>query len=286
MRDSQKQEIKKLTQEAIQKAGSQNKYSTQIGVSAGQIINLLTDKWDLISDAMWKKLAKGCGFTGSNWEMVETRAFKSLLTIYRDAKAHGSTFGMVGPAGCGKTSAARWFKANHSNVFLLECAEYWNKKGFLSEMLKAMGAPWQGFNLYELMEAVESEMLKRDSTLIILDEADKLKDEVLYFFITLYNRLDGKCGIVMQSTEFMQRRVTKGLRLGKKGYTEIYSRIGRRFVSLPEPNTNDITKVCIANGLDKGAVSKIVQECEGDLRRVYRLIHAEESKRKEVSHAA
>ena len=82
-----------------------------------------------------------------------------------------------------------------------------------------------------------------------MDEADKLSDQVLYFFITLYNQLEDHCGIVLLATDYLEKKIRKGLRLNRKGYKEIYSRIGRRFIPLRAVNLTDITGVCIANGI-------------------------------------
>jgi len=287
MNHSQKRTIQKLTGDKILLAGSQNRYAKSVGISPAQMTNLMTDKWHHLSPEMWRKLADAAGFKDRVWEIVQTRSFKDLTAIYSDARINGSTYGITGGAGCGKTLASQWYKDHHANVFALACAEYWNKKSFLSELYKAMGGSPQGNTVYELMDAVETEVLRRgDGCLIILDEADKLKDEVLYFFITLYNRLHSKCGIVLQSTDFMERRVLKGLRLGRRGYAEIFSRMGRRFVQLSEPNTSDITMVCMANKIMGSDIDDVIKKSDSDLRRVERLIHAKITKKMEVSDAA
>ena len=41
-----------------------------------------------------------------------------------------------------------------------------------------------------------------------VDEADKLSDQVLYFFITL-NKLEDHCGIVLMATDYLQKKITR-----------------------------------------------------------------------------
>ena len=73
----------------------------------------------------------------------------------------------------------------------------------------------------------------------------------------------------------LRARIEKGLRLNRKGYAEIFSRIGRKFVELPLLNSEDVAAVCVANGVSEAkAINGIVDEAEGDLRRVKRSVWA------------
>src|SRR5699024_722609 len=95
------------------------------------------------------------------------------------------------------------------------------------------------------------------------------------FFISLYNQLEGHCGIILCATNFLEKRIKKGLRTKRKGYEEIYSRMGRKFVELQVVNTEDIAAVCVVNGIsDAKTINRIADDCECDLRRVKRAIWA------------
>lgn len=126
----------------------------------------------------------------------------------------------------------------------------------------------------ELVDYVVEVVIKVEDPIIIIDEADKLNDQVLYFFITLYNMLEGKCSIVLLSTDQMEKRISRGLRIRKKGYEEIFSRFGRRFIELGSPSSGDVAEIAKANGVtEPAALAEICNECEGDLRRVKRAVH-------------
>ena len=129
----------------------------------------------------------------------------------------------------------------------------------------------------EMMDDIVDTLKRKDAPLIVLDEADKLTDQVLYFFISLYNQLEGHCGIILTATSFLKKRIERGVRLNRKGYAEIYSRIGRKFVALPLLNSEDIAAVCVANGVsDAKSINSIIDEAEGDLRRVKRSVWAKQ----------
>lgn len=213
------------------------------------------------------------------WHFVETIASRTLDAYFDDAKMYGNVFAITGAAGCGKTFAARKFAATETSVIHVECAEHWNRKIFLRKILAAMHKEQHGYHVGDLLDEIVSHLLVMEEPLLILDEADKLSDQVLYFFITLYNLLRGKCGIVMMATNHLVQRVERGRRLNRKGYTEIYSRLGRRFVQLPSLRKQEIITICEANGIqDKLAATEIYNECDGDMRRLEREVHKRKRK--------
>ena len=148
--------------------------------------------------------------------------------------------------------------------------------------MEAMGLDPRGLSVAEKIGAVVRRLKRFDRPLLILDEADKMSDTVLYFFITLYNELEDHCGIVLSATQHLEKRLQKGLRIGRKGYEEVYSRIGRQCISLSVLSPEDISLVCTANGLtDSRRVRRIADEAQCDLRRVKRAVWREHQLSKE-----
>lgn len=255
---------------------SQNKAAASMnGVSAATVSQMLNGNWDLIKNEMWRNVAAQIGYSDENWSAVETTNFKDLTTMYADAQGNSLVLAIIGDAGSSKTFTARHFAANNRRVYLLCCNEFWNRKLFLAELLKAIGKDSSGFTVGEMMDAVVTELKRQESPLLILDEADKLSDQVLYFFITIYNQLEDECGIVLQATNHLEKRLLRGVHLNKKGYNEIWSRVGRRCIGLKGVTADDIASICVANGVhDAKVIDKIIGDSESDLRRVKRRIHA------------
>ena len=254
---------------------SQNKAAASLhGVSAATISQMLNGNWELIKDEMWRNTASQIGYSTESWSTVETRNYSDLTAMYADAQANGLVLAIVGEAGSGKTFTARHYANVNRRVYLLCCNEFWNRKLFLAELLTVMGRNYSGYTVGEMMHEVVSELKKQDAPLLILDEADKLSDQVLYFFITIYNQLEDECGIVLQATNHLEKRLKRGIKLNKKGYNEIWSRVGRRCIELDGVCADDIASICVANGVDnEKMIDKIIDESESDLRRVKRRIH-------------
>lgn len=276
MNTEQKQQITELLKAFCEQKGSQNKASHALtGVSSATISQILNAKTELIADEMWRNIEGQLKSNSNDWQIVETTDFKRLKKLLKDSKEYANVFGIVGDAGSGKSKAIEIFEAENDNVFALSCSEFWNKKYFLQELLKKMGRDFSGLTIAEMMYEAISQILKKENPIIILDEADKLTDQVLYFFITLYNKLEDKAGIVLIATDHLRKRVDRGLNINKKGYKEIYSRIGRKFIELKGVNSTDVTQICRANGIeDLKNIKAVWEDCEQDLRRVKRKIHA------------
>lgn len=282
MNEIQKKQITQRLRNYCERYESQNKAAASMkGVSSATVSQMLNGNWDLIKDEMWRNVAGQIGYKDENWQPVFTRDFTILNKMLSDAKENSLVMAVTGNAGSGKSYAARYFSEQNKRVYLMSCNEYWNRKLFLAELLTSMGRDYSGFTVGEMMYEVVRGLKMQDRPLLILDEADKLSDQVLYFFITMYNHLENECGIVMTATNHLEKRLRRGLKLNKKGYNEIWSRLGRKCVELKGISAADITAVCEQNGVEGSKViDKIINESESDLRRVKRMVFAQKARLK------
>ena len=274
--NEEKEMIRVRLGEYCEMKGSQKRAATSlVGVSPATVTQIVTGKWELINEKMWRSIAAQIGVKQTRWNIVETRNYKALSDIFSDAQENALVLAVCGEAGTGKSLTAAHYGAENPNVYVLACSEYWNRKTFLRELLRVMGKNPAGDTVGDMVDDVVMALKRRENPLIILDEADKLSDQVMFFFITFYNKLEDYCGIVLMATDYLEKKVRRGLRLNKKGYKEIYSRIGRRFVAMPGLSATDISDVCRANGVEGlREIETVKKDCEGDLRRVKRKCHA------------
>ncbi len=274
--NEEKEMIRVRLGEYCEMKGSQKRAATSlVGVSPATVTQIVTGKWELINEKMWRSIAAQIGVKQTRWNIVETRNYKALSDIFSDAQENALVLAVCGEAGTGKSLTAAHYGAENPNVYVLACSEYWNRKTFLRELLRVMGKNPAGDTVGDMVDDVVMALKRRENPLIILDEADKLSDQVMFFFITFYNKLEDYCGIVLMATDYLEKKVRRGLRLNKKGYKEIYSRIGRRFVAMPGLSATDISDVCRANGVEGlREIDTVKKDCEGDLRRVKRKCHA------------
>ena len=273
MNTQEKQQIAQALNDFCNRKGNQNKAANVLkGVSAATVTQVLKGNWDSIADKMWRNI-KAQIFAKEDWVCVETAAYQTLTALISDAQENSQVYAIIAPAGSGKTKTMQLYEKENPNAYMVQCNEFWNKKAFMGELLAAMGRDSSGLTVNEMVNEAVRVLKSTETPVILLDEFDKVNDQVLYFFITLYNLLD--CGIVMCATDFLEKRIKRGLKLNKKGYKEIYSRIGRNFIEVNAITQADCIQICTANGITtKTDIKAVWADCEGDLRRVKRKVHA------------
>ena len=281
MTNNEKQLIADKLRAYVAKYASQNKaVASMKGTSAGTVSNILNGKWENISEDMWRKVSdqvKSVGDKDGGWQIVETQAFHDITLALRDAQDYKNVTWVVGEAGSGKTTTARIFGEENREVFYILCSEDLHKGDFVREIATKMGIRTDGYTVRELWMTIQDELIQMDAPLLVFDEADKLIESVFQYFISLYNKIEDKCGVVFLSTDYIKTRISRGLRCKKRGYKEFYSRIGRKYFELEDTTPQDVFAICSANGLtDRKDIEEVITEadgCEFDLRRVKKSIH-------------
>lgn len=276
METTEKNKISEALEKYCARYESQNQAARSLsGVSAATITQIMQGNYETVSDKMWRNIASQVMPGNSGWVAVETASYKMLVKLLKDAQEYSNVFAVCGEAGTGKTFTLRHYAESRKRVYMLQCNEFWNRKMFMQELLRSLGRDSGGYTAGEMVSEAVRILKTQEHPLILLDEADKLNDHVMYFFITLYNQLEEHCGIVLCATDYLKKRIERGLKLNRKGYKEIFSRIGRKFIELEGVTSADIASVCLSNGMtDRQQIKIIIRESEWDLRRVKRKIHA------------
>lgn len=275
---AEKENVVQVINEYCNMFGSRNQAATTLGVSPSHLSAILNGKWDKVSYAMWNMLSHkikqdgGGAKRSDGWQLHESTAFQELTLTFEEAQRTKLAVWVVGEAGSGKTTAAKAYRVDHRDVFYILCAEDMHRGDFIGELYRAVGAHTDIAGVRGQFEAVLSKLNGMGAPLLIFDEGDKLSESVFSYFVSIYNRLEGRAGIVFLSTAHIKRRMSIGLVYNKRGYSEIYSRIGRGFFDLTPATDADISAIAQINGLTNVSdIKKVVADadkCANDLRRV------------------
>ena len=278
--NKQKDAIREALRAYVAKYPSQNKAAGSLkNTSVGTISCIVNGKYENISDKMFLDIAAKIvgGKKENGWEIVETSAYQEISYVLDDAQRWRNVTWVVGEAGCGKTTTARLYAEEHKEVFYILCSEDMKKGDFVREIARKVGIKTDGYNIREVWNMILNDIIQMEAPLLIFDEADKLTDPVFSYFVSLYNNLEEKCGIIFLSTDYIIKRIKKGVHGRKPGYKEIESRIGRKFFELEATTPNDVYSICVANGLsDRKKIDEVIRDaepCDFDLRRVKKAIH-------------
>lgn len=264
----------------VAKYPSQNRAVGSLkGISVATVSNILRGKYDNISDEMFRNVASQVGSRAkeSGWKVVETSAYQEISYALDDAQRWCNVTWVVGEAGCGKTTTAALYAEEHKEVFYILCSEDMRRGDFVREIARTVGIRTEGHNIREVWGLILDAVIQMEAPLLIFDEADKLTEPVFHYFISMYNKLEDKSGIIFLSTDYIKKRISLGLRYQKPGYKEFFSRMGRKYFELEETTAGDVYSICVANGVqDKKKIEEVIRDAEGcdfDLRRVKKAIH-------------
>lgn len=249
-------------------------------VSPTTIRNIIGRNFTNISDAMWRNVRSQVGGSGKvEWVCVNTTAVEDLKFIMQETQEEQSFIWAVSPAGSGKSVAAALYQQEHKNVFHAQCDADMSKSDFAIELARAVGlrVNTQKKARRVIMEVCDY-LAELEDPLLIFDEGDKLKDDIIAYFITIYNKLHEFAGVLFLSTDYIAKRMEEGLKYNKSGYQELWSRLGRRFYVADNNTMNDVQFVCIENGItadkDLQTVKNDAIAADLDFRRVQRKVLA------------
>lgn len=263
------QEKEQIAAEVIRlsEISSQNRIAKRAGVSSATISQIINGKWGLIKDSMWKKLSVKLRIDNS-WNKVETSLFRKMYKYVHMAKQQSTTLAFSHKAGAGKTTFYTFYQNEFENVIYIEGSRTMGKKTFLKRLLNSVGLEAYG-TTEELYDRFVDHVSGLDEPIIINDQFDKLKDGTFDLFMDLYNDLFNSCAFILSGVPALEKRIRLGVQRKKIGYEEIWSRMNRKYVTLPEVDLDDVRLIFEANGVkDAEAIYESFNCCDGDLRRV------------------
>ncbi len=269
MTQNQKLEITELVRGAIAALGSGEKAGVRCGCSGATISQVINGKWDAITDQMWHRIGTALGHRDRSWNIVPTQNSRTIEMVCGHAKTKSMWFAVSHRAGSGKTTALETFAlANRASTFLIQARE-WAKREFLLQLCRTLGIDTTyRMSLDELTQEVIVFFTSRPGSVLLIDEADKLKSPARRVLIPIYNACEGVMGVVIVGTDHLEKDLRNDVRLSRKGSDEIISRFGRKFIHLAGANERDVAAICQANGItDKKTIAKIFKEAE-PVRRV------------------
>lgn len=284
----QKNAIQSSLQVYIASYGSQNKAANSLDVAAATLSAISNGDYTKISDEMWLKIAAKIGDSNEGKQViVETSVTRDLSFCMNENRTNRDFIWAVSPAGSGKTIVAK-IARQQANTFYILCDEDMKKKEFALEFARSAGLRVNTQkNARSIILEVVEHLRERKDVLIVFDEADKLSDNIINYFITIFNYFEDmtgnqSVGIQFISTDYIVTRMERGLRYKKKGFQELWSRLGSKFYEVDRNTPNDVEAICRARGVaSQRDIDEVIKEADRtnyDLRRVDRKIKAIQSK--------
>lgn len=257
---------------------SQAKAAGKFGVNKSQISRILKGNFDILSDAKFLAIARELQLSLKNdieWQTAKTQTFAYIYKQLDTAQKLSTSGLLCDIADIGKTFTAKHYVRANRNAVYIDCSLTKTKREFVKKIASEFGLDNSGryvdmFNnlVYFLNNVVET-------PLIVIDEAGDLKHPAFLELKALWNATENNVGWYMMGADGLRVKIERYLALKKVGYTEIFSRYGKKFQKISPESKDDLQKFTIgqvamiakANGIAN--VKSIYAKTEGSLRRVF-----------------
>lgn len=239
------------------KLGSYSKVAQKCGINVGALSTIIAGKYGADESKMLAKIAMALDYKDIDWAIVRTIGnYRRIAQAVEDAKSEKMWFAVSNKAGSGKTGTLEdiYNQDSTGSVVFIQSQE-WSARQFLTQLtaktlgVSALKGKYKtNAELLQIICDYFNEQAFNDPVLLI-DEVDKLRPAALRLLIPLFNKTEDRLGVVISGTENLQKEIRRGVRLAKKGYDEIESRIGRSYIELKGATEREVYQICEANGV-------------------------------------
>jgi len=283
-------ELQQRILEALQQSrenftGSDSKFSVSIGINAAQYSRIKNgDTEKVLSDAQWISLARRMGVSPTNapeWKTVNTPVFRFISTQLEFCREKSTSALLCDLSDIGKTYTAVHYAKTHKNVVYVDCSQVKTKQKLVRYIAKEFGVGGTG-KYSDVYENLVFYLKTLPTPLIILDEAGDLDYSAFLEIKALWNATELACGWYMMGADGLKEKIRRAIDGKKVGYTEIFSRFGKRYGKVIPMAREEGEKMLQANAAmiikansPDAEVNKLLRSTMGEdnvpsLRRIYK----------------
>ncbi len=222
--------------------GSDNKFATSIGISASQYSRIKRGEIDrVISDSAWISIARKLDVSpnaGTAWKTAVTPVFTFITAQLEMCQEESVSTLLCDLSDIGKSYTAKVYCKSHKNAVYVDCSQVKSRQKLIRYIANGLGLSNTGRyadvygNLVYYIKTIET-------PLIILDEAGDLSYEAFLEIKALWNATENACGYYMMGADGLKEKIRRAINCKKVGYTEVFSRFGRRYSSILPDNIKE-----------------------------------------------
>lgn len=213
-------------------AGSDSKFAISLGVSASQYSRVKNGELDkVLSDAQWISIARKIGINlneSTEWKTANTPVFEFITTQLEACQAGSLSALLCDMSDIGKTYTARHYASTHRGVVYVDCSQVKSKQKLIRHIAKSFGVGSTG-RYADVYEDLVFYLKTLPTPLIILDEAGDLDYTAFLELKALWNAVENACGFYMMGADGLEAKINRSISVKKVGYTEMFSRFGKRY---------------------------------------------------------
>ena len=226
---------------------SNNDVAKAADVNSGYINNILRHIFTVeingkpteIGDTHFYKLAAFAGIAVKKeyWKLQYTIQFKEMISALEDAKKYPSALMIINDTGLGKSKAIDVFCKNvPQNTYRITVGDSYKLEDLITELCFKIGvevAPLakgriQAYSLKLRLDKLADKLIEiknaGGSPLIILDEAENLKPQVLKTIKEIYDAIISHCSIVLIGTDQILDSMLNRRNKNRQAIPQLYRR--------------------------------------------------------------
>ena len=269
--------------------GSDSKFAVSLGISASQYSRTKNGELDrVISDAQWISIARKIGVNlneTADWKTANTPVFQFVTAQLKACQDDSLSALLCDMADIGKTYSAKHYAANNKGVVYVDCSQVKSKQRLIRHIAKSFGVGSNG-RYSDVYEDLVFYLKTLPTPLIILDEAGDLDYTAFLELKALWNAVENACGFYMMGADGLEAKINRSISVKKVGYTEMFSRFGKRYGKVVPAGKEEKEKmlqasaamIIKANAEARGVsvdVNKVLRKTMGEdnvpsLRRIYK----------------
>jgi len=224
--------LEKMAQARELFTGSDAKFAMSLGINPAQYSRVKNGELDkVLSDAQWITLARKLSVNLTNapeWKTANTPVFQFITAQLKLCQEQSLSAILCDLSDIGKTYTAKRYAETHRNAVYVDCSQVKTRSKLVRFIAKELGVGSTG--IYSDVYAELVLYLKiLPEPLIILDEAGDLCREAFLEIKALWNATELCCGFYMMGADGLKEKIRRSIDLKMVGYTEIFSRFGKRY---------------------------------------------------------
>lgn len=217
--------------------GSDAKFAKSLGISGSQYSRVKNgDLEQVLSDTAWIAIARQLEVNLGNapeWKTARTPVYEFISAQLEVCQSEALSALLCDLSDIGKTWTAKVYAKTHRNVAYIDCSLAKGKTLLIRQIARAFGLDYTG-KLGDVEANTIYYLKTLESPLIILDEAGDLHYEAWLEIKALWNATEGACGWYMMGADGLKAKIQRSIDCKKVGYTEIFSRFGKRYGKVVE----------------------------------------------------
>jgi hypothetical protein len=267
-------------------AGSDAKFAVSLGINSAQYSRVKNGETErVLSDQNWISLARHLGVNlndAPEWKTAATPVFQFITAQLEMCQKNSMSAMLCDLSDIGKTYTAQHYAKTHRNAVYVDCSQVKSKTRLIRTIAKSFGVGSTG-RFTDVYEDLVYYLKTLPDPLVILDEAGDLYYEAFLEIKAMWNATDGVCGWYMMGADGLKAKIQRAIENKKVGYTELFSRFGKRYgtvipieaserLQVTQATAMMIIKANCKEGTDTGAVLRRTLGDDGmpSLRRIYK----------------